>query len=105
MRYFKAVADASSFVCGAYYLNVAQPALSRPIAKLGDDVGQALFVRLNKGVSLTDAGERFYERPVAILESVRQLTDEMATEGGDFSGTATLATSAHSPNEAAYPER
>ncbi len=90
LRYFKAVADASSFVRGAYYLNVAQPALSRSIAKLEDDVGQALFVRHNKGVSLTDAGERFYERAAAILESVRQLTDEMATEGGDFSGTATL---------------
>ncbi|ALH79896.1 LysR family transcriptional regulator [Sphingopyxis sp. J-6] len=90
LRYFKAVADASSFVRGAYYLNVAQPALSRSIAKLEDDVGQALFVRHNKGVSLTDAGERFYERAAAILESVRQLGDEMATEGGDFSGIATL---------------
>lgn len=90
LRYFKAVADASSFVRGAYYLNVAQPALSRSIAKLEDDVGQALFVRHNKGVSLTDAGERFYERAAAILESVRQLSDEMATEGGDFSGIATL---------------
>ena len=90
LRYFKAVADASSFVRGAYYLNVAQPALSRSIAKLEDDVGQALFVRHNKGVSLTDAGERFYEGAAAILESVRQLGDEMATEGGDFSGIATL---------------
>ncbi|WP_257549455.1 LysR family transcriptional regulator [Sphingopyxis sp. DBS4] len=90
IRYFKAVADAMSFVRGAYYLNVAQPALSRSIAKLEDEIGQALFVRHAKGVSLTDAGERFYRRASDILESVRQLIDEMATEGGDFSGTVAL---------------
>ncbi|MGQ0280413.1 LysR family transcriptional regulator [Sphingopyxis sp. Q841] len=90
IRYFKAVADASSFVRGAYYLNVAQPALSRSIAKLEDEVGQALFVRHAKGVSLTDTGQRFYRRASQILESVRQLIDEMATEGGDFSGTVAL---------------
>ncbi|MFT4053773.1 MAG: LysR family transcriptional regulator [Novosphingobium sp.] len=90
IRYFKAVADASSFVRGAYYLNVAQPALSRSIAKLEDEVGQALFVRHSTGVSLTDAGERFYRRATGILDSVRELVDEMATDGGDFSGTIAL---------------
>ncbi|GLK43865.1 MULTISPECIES: LysR family transcriptional regulator [Novosphingobium] len=90
IRYFKAVADASSFVRGAYYLNVAQPALSRSIAKLEDEVGQALFVRHSTGVSLTDAGERFYRRATGILDSVKQLVDEMATEDSDFTGSIAL---------------
>ena len=34
LRYFKAMADAQSFVRGADHLHIAQPALSRSIAKL-----------------------------------------------------------------------
>ena len=86
LRYFKAVADASSFVRGADYLNVAQPALSRSIAKLEDELGQSLFVRHSTGVSLTDAGFRFYDRAVDILERLRDLSDDMASHHGDFQG-------------------
>lgn len=86
LRYFKAVADASSFVRGADYLNVAQPALSRSIAKLEDELGQALFIRHSTGVSLTDAGFHFYDRAADILERLRDISDDMASHHGDFQG-------------------
>lgn len=90
IRYFKAVADASSFVRGADYLNIAQPALSRSIAKLEDEIGHALFVRHSTGVSLTDTGLNFYKRAEEILEKVRHLVEDMATQDSDFRGSVVL---------------
>jgi len=79
LRYFKVVADARSFVRGSQDLRVAQPALSRSIAKLEEEIGHTLFVRHSGGVSLTDAGKRFYAHATHVLETVSQLTDGMAT--------------------------
>jgi LysR family nitrogen assimilation transcriptional regulator len=58
LRYFKAIADARSFLRAADQLYVAQPALSRSIAKLEEELGCSLFVRHSAGVSLTDPGAR-----------------------------------------------
>lgn len=89
LKYFKAVADARSFVHGARYLRVAQPALSRAIAQLESEMGRALFVRHSGGVSLTDAGSIFYEQAVVILEQTQQLHERMSEEG-TLRGTITL---------------
>ncbi|BCW87632.1 HTH-type transcriptional regulator ArgP [Alphaproteobacteria bacterium SO-S41] len=90
LRYFKTIADARSFVRGAQHLNVAQPALSRSIAKLEDEIGQLLFVRHNGGVSLTDAGTRFYEHACNVLRRVQMLRDDMAAEMGVPHGIVAL---------------
>ncbi len=80
LRYFKAVSDARSFVGGSHYLRVAQPALSRSIAKLEQELGQSLFVRHSGGVTLTDAGVLFYKHVKTIFQDMRRLTDEMAAD-------------------------
>jgi LysR family nitrogen assimilation transcriptional regulator len=80
LRYFKAIADAQSFVRGADHLHIAQPALSRSIAKLEEQMGQLLFVRHSGGVALTDAGQRLYKHAEEVLKTVQRLTDEMAAD-------------------------
>lgn len=82
LRYFKAIADARSFVRGARQLYVAQPALSRSIAQLEEEIGQPLFVRHSAGVSLTDAGIRLYDHATSVLSRVQMLKDEMAAQMG-----------------------
>jgi LysR family nitrogen assimilation transcriptional regulator len=82
LRYFKAIADARSFVRGARELFVAQPALSRSIAQLEEEIGQPLFVRHSAGVSLTDAGIRLYDHASSVLNRVRMLKEEMAAAMG-----------------------
>ena len=82
LRYFKAIADARSFVRGARLLYVAQPALSRSIARLEDEIGQPLFVRHSAGVTLTEAGIRLYDHVGSVLGRVQMLKDEMAAEMG-----------------------
>lgn len=80
LRYFKAVSDARSFVGGGQRLHVAQPALSRAIAKLEQEIGQPLFVRHSGGVTLTDAGVLFYRHVQTIFHDMQRLTDEMAAD-------------------------
>lgn len=90
LRYFKTIADARSFVRGAERLHVAQPALSRSIARLEEEIGQLLFVRHNGGVSLTDAGTRFYEHACNVLNRVQMLRDDMTSESGVPHGVVAL---------------
>jgi LysR family transcriptional regulator, nitrogen assimilation regulatory protein len=80
LRYFKAIADARSFVRGAHDLFVAQPGLSRSIARLEEEIGQLLFVRHSSGVTLTDAGIRLYHHVGKVLSTVQVLKNDMADE-------------------------
>ncbi len=90
LRYFKVVADARSFARGSQDLRVAQPALSRSVAKLEEEIGHSLFIRHSAGVSLTDAGVRLYEYATQVLGSVRQLIEGMAAEDGAPQGIVRL---------------
>lgn len=90
LRYFKMVADAGSFARGAQDLRVAQPALSRSIAKLEDEMGTLLFVRHSAGISFTDAGRRFYEHATQVLGTVNELVEAMGAADGAPRGTVTL---------------
>lgn len=58
MRYFAAVADAGSVSRAAEQLHVAGSAVSRQVAALEDALGAALFERRQRGMRLTEAGER-----------------------------------------------
>lgn len=80
IRYFLTVAEFGSFTAAAAALFVAQPALSRQIALLEEELGFPLFERLPRGVRLTPAGERYRVR---MQNCLREL-DEAAEEGRDL---------------------
>jgi len=87
LRYFKAIAEAHSFARGGQQLRVAQPALSRSIAKLEEEIGQSLFVRHSGGVTLTEAGVLLYNHVTIVLRDMQRLTDEMAADVDTPHGT------------------
>lgn len=62
-RTFLAVAEGGSISAGAARLGLGQPTVSRRVAQLEGRLGTALFTRSQRGVALTEAGERL--RPAA----------------------------------------
>lgn len=68
MRQFVTVAETGSFSAAARRLGVQQPAMSKAIAALEDYLGVRLLVRSSRAHSLTDAGQRFYDRARIALD-------------------------------------
>ncbi|APW40017.1 LysR family transcriptional regulator [Rhodoferax koreense] len=56
LHYFVAVVEGGSFSRGAAALHMSQPALSRQVLLLEQEVGQALLVRTGRGAEPTEAG-------------------------------------------------
>jgi len=76
LRYFVAVAEMENVSRAALKLHVSQPALSRQIRDLEDEIGFSLLERTAKSVRLTDAGRAFLDNARALLQSA----DEAVTE-------------------------
>lgn len=68
LRYFVAVAELLNFTKAAAKLRVAQPALSRQIHDLEEELGVALLERNSRSVRLTDAGKAFVTEAQAVLQ-------------------------------------
>jgi hypothetical protein len=67
LKYFVAVAEELSFSRAATRLFISQPALSRQIKDLEDELGILLFLRKSNGLTLTEAGKFFLEQAKDIL--------------------------------------
>ncbi|QIR36319.1 LysR family transcriptional regulator [Tolypothrix sp. PCC 7910] len=68
LKYFVTVAEDLSFSRAAVRLYISQPALSRQIKNLEDELGVVLFLRQSDGLALTEAGKFFREQAKDILD-------------------------------------
>ena len=75
LRYFVSAAEAENVSRAALKLHVSQPALSRQIRDLEEELGFALFKRSAQSVRLTEAGKTFLSEARAVL----QRADEAVT--------------------------
>lgn len=62
LRYFVEVARRRSFTAAAAALYVTQPALSRQIADLEDELGEVLFDRSTRRIAVTEKERCFSSR-------------------------------------------
>jgi LysR family nitrogen assimilation transcriptional regulator len=90
LRNFMRVARAGSVSRAAAELRLAQPALSRQIKKLEQELGVPLFSRHGRGVRLSAAGSLLLERAEAIAQLVHQTSEEIRDERSPARGRMTL---------------
>ncbi|WLX39920.1 LysR family transcriptional regulator [Klebsiella pneumoniae] len=69
-RYFISVAKLGSISQAALELHIAQPALTRQMQKLEEDLRVTLFNRTGRGVQLTDAGSQFLVDAEILINNV-----------------------------------
>jgi DNA-binding transcriptional LysR family regulator len=72
VRYFTVVAEYRHFGRAAAALLIAQPSLSRQVARLEQQLGARLLDRTPRGTALTEAGEVFLPRAKAMLRAAEQ---------------------------------
>ncbi|MBM9623870.1 LysR family transcriptional regulator [Streptomyces zhihengii] len=68
LRYFAAVAEEGSLTGAAERLFVSQPALTKQIRRLEEEIGGRLFTRSRSGMALTEAGRELASRVPALLD-------------------------------------
>lgn len=95
LRAFVAVAEEHSFSRAAETLYLTQPAVSKRIAQLEEELKVPLFDRIGRKVSLTPAGETLLPRARRLLNDAREIERSLADLSGEIGGRLVMATSHH----------
>ena len=81
LRYFLSVAGRGNFTRAAKDLGISQPALSRSVQKLEEELGQPVFERKTRSVSLTEAGVLLQSRAQQVLAIIEDTKAEITDDG------------------------
>src|SRR5271165_3703286 len=77
LRYFVAVCEALNFTKAAAQLRIAQPALSRQVQDLEDEIGVDLLKRSPRGVTITAEGKLFLEETREVLKRADESVEKV----------------------------
>jgi len=91
LRYFVAVAERKGFREASRFLHVSQPALSKSLTQLEEELGIELLARSGRTVRLTAPGEVFYKETLLTLQQADHATEAARRAGRGEFGTLTLA--------------
>ena len=92
---FIAIAETGSFSLAGERLHLTQPAVSKRIASLEQQLRVRLFDRLGREIGLTEAGRALLPRAYQILGVLDDTRRALTNLNGEISGRLTLATSHH----------
>lgn len=95
LQAFVAIAESGSFSGAADKLHLTQPAISKRIALLEDQVKSPLFDRIGRQISLTQAGQLLLPKAKLILNEVEAASQAIADLQGEVKGKLSIATSHH----------
>jgi LysR family nitrogen assimilation transcriptional regulator len=90
LRYLVHVAEAGSFSRAASVLGIAQPALSRQVHALEQELKQRLLIRDGRGVRPTEAGTRLLAHARSILGQVQEAANEVLALRGSPVGSVSI---------------
>lgn len=77
IQIFTRVAEEGGFTAAAAKLGVSVSAVTKAISRLEDELGAQLFTRTTRQINITDYGQDFYERCVAILAELEDAETEL----------------------------
>jgi DNA-binding transcriptional LysR family regulator len=104
LRYFVAIGEEQHYGRAARRLRVAQPALSRQIQDLEEELGFELFDRLPRGVKLSSAGKLFLEDVRRILSEISDAAARAGHAARGLSGTLRVGFTENSCWRGVVPE-
>jgi LysR family nitrogen assimilation transcriptional regulator len=90
LRTFLAIAGSGSVTRASEILHIVQPALSRQLRLLEEDLGTSLFERRGRGMQLTDAGLMLVDRARRALHELDQAKAEIIAAPETVTGTVTI---------------
>ncbi|GAB2966621.1 LysR family transcriptional regulator [Amycolatopsis acidiphila] len=99
LEYFVAIVEHGGFTHAAKALRVAQPSLSRAIAKLEHELGVALFHRVGRNAVLSNAGEIMADRARLVLRDLDALRAAARAVGDGPVGRVDIAATSSSALE------
>ena len=83
LRYFVTAAEEGSISRAAERLNITQPAVSRQLRDLEEELGTKLFDRESKGLSLTDGGETALLHARDLLRRANRMMEALRPREGN----------------------
>src|SRR6266403_1784043 len=104
LRYFVAIGEEQHYGRAARRLRVAQPALSRQIQDLEEEVGFKPFERLPRGVKLSVAGKLFLEDARRILQEISEAAVRAGRVASGRSGTLRIGFTENSSWRGVVPD-
>lgn len=91
MDTFVRIVELGGISRAADQMGIAKSAVSRRLRELENRLGFQLLVRTTQHSSLTEAGQRYYERSVEILAEVAELNNSSAEQHSSLQGTLKVA--------------
>ena len=88
---FVAVVELRSFSAAAEKLHITQPALSRRIANIENEVGDILLLRQKRNIEPTRVGHRFYDIAKRLLIEIQSAAAELNNIRADDTGRVSLS--------------
>lgn len=90
LRIFLRVSELGSFGRAAQVLNISQPTLSRRMALLEREIHARIFVRHQRGVSLTPPGLALERRAASLMRQLQHLHEDVSVSSREPSGLLAL---------------
>ncbi|MFT6052956.1 MAG: DNA-binding transcriptional LysR family regulator [Halioglobus sp.] len=95
LKAFILVAETTSFSQAAEQLHITQPAVSKRVALLEQQLDTSLFDRIGRSVSLTEAGRALLPHAKRVEQEMQAAEQSVRDLAGEVSGRLRLATSHH----------
>lgn len=92
LEYFVTVANLKNLSKASQVLFISQPALSKSISSLEEELGVQLFERRSRKMSLTSVGQVFFNRTVRLLKDLDTSVSEVRQLSGQINSVLNIST-------------